>query len=136
MSTKVLTFSILSFISAVFADDFKTLNGKEYKDATVTRVEPDGIVLKTKSGIMKVYFMELPKDVQQRFNYNPQGAAGDPPPCDPSPCGGIIPSTCDYGTRPHPTFTVNMCAPDGYSLKTDVYLKDGADYTLIPGIAD
>ena len=55
----------------------------------------------------------------------PPDAAGDPPPCDPSPCGGVIPSTCDYGTRPHPTFTVNMCAPDGYSLKTDVYLKDG-----------
>ena len=55
----------------------------------------------------------------------PPDAAGDPPPCDPSPCGGIIPSTCDYGTRRHPTFTVNMCAPDGYSLKTDVYLKDG-----------
>ena len=75
LSTKVLTFSILSFISTVFADDFKTLNGKEYKDATVTRVEPDGIVLKTKSGIMKVYFMELPKDVQERFHYDSEKAA-------------------------------------------------------------
>jgi hypothetical protein len=75
MSTKVLTFSILSFISAVLADDFKTLNGKEYKDATITRVEPDGIVLKTKSGIMKVYFMELPKDVQERFHYDSEKGA-------------------------------------------------------------
>jgi hypothetical protein len=75
MSTKVLTFSILSFISAVFADDFKTLNGKEYKDATVTRVEPDGIVLKTKSGVIKVYFTELPKDVQERFHYDSEKAA-------------------------------------------------------------
>jgi len=57
------------------ADEFKTVDGKEYKDATVTRVEPDGIVVKTKSGITKLYFTELPKDVQQRFNYNPQGAA-------------------------------------------------------------
>ena len=75
MSTKVLTFSILSFISAVFADDFKTLNGKEYKDATVSRVEPDGIVLKTKSGVIKVYFTELPKDVQERFHYDSEKAA-------------------------------------------------------------
>ena len=75
MSTKVLTFSILSFISAVFADDFKTLNGKEYKDATVSRVEPDGIVLKTKSGVIKVYFTELPKDAQERFHYDSQKAA-------------------------------------------------------------
>jgi hypothetical protein len=33
-------------------------------------VEPDGIVLKTKSGISKVYFVELPKDVQERFHCN------------------------------------------------------------------
>ena len=55
--------------SITLADDFKTVNGKEYKNATVTRVEPDGIVLRTKSGITKVYFVELPKDVQERFHY-------------------------------------------------------------------
>ena len=75
MSTKVLTFSILSFISAAFAEDFKTANGKEYKDATVSRVEPDGIVLKTKSGVIKVYFAELPKDAQERFHYDLKKAA-------------------------------------------------------------
>jgi 23S rRNA pseudoU1915 N3-methylase RlmH len=75
MSSKVLTFSILSFISAAFAEDFKTANGKEYKDATVSRVEPDGIVLKTKSGVIKVYFAELPKDAQERFHYDLEKAA-------------------------------------------------------------
>src|SRR5436309_8043816 len=74
-SITVLMFSIVCFISAVFADDFKTLNGKEYKDATVSRVEPDGIVLKTKSGVIKVYFTELPKDVQERFHYDSEKAA-------------------------------------------------------------
>jgi len=66
---------MLSFISAAFAEDFKTLNGKEYKDATITRVEPDGITVKTKSGITKVYFAELPKETQERFHYDPQGAS-------------------------------------------------------------
>ena len=61
--------------SIALADDFKTIDGKEYKNATVSRVEPDGIVLKTKSGISKVYFTELPKEVQQRFNYEPNKAA-------------------------------------------------------------
>ena len=61
--------------SIALADDFRTINGKEYKDATVTRAEVDGIVVKTKSGITKIYFTELPKEVQQRFNYNPQQAA-------------------------------------------------------------
>jgi hypothetical protein len=41
----------------------------------VSRVEPDGIVLKSQSGISKVYFTELPKEVQERFHYNLEGAA-------------------------------------------------------------
>src|SRR5205814_6771861 len=61
--------------SIALADDFKTIDGKEYKNATVSRVEPDGIVLMTKSGISKVYFTELPKDVQERFHYDAQKAA-------------------------------------------------------------
>jgi hypothetical protein len=56
---KVLPFSILCLTTAAFADDFKLVTGKEYKNVTVTRVEPDGIVLKTKSGISKVYFVEF-----------------------------------------------------------------------------
>ena len=67
---KVLAFLILCLTTVAFADDFKLVSGKEYKNVTVSRVEPDGIVLKTKSGISKVYFVELPNDVQQRFHYN------------------------------------------------------------------
>jgi hypothetical protein len=68
-------FAILAVLSAslALAEDFKTVNGKEYKDATVSRVEPDGLVLKTKSGITKVYFVELPKEVQERFHYDAAG---------------------------------------------------------------
>lgn len=67
---KVFPFLILCFTAVALADDFKLISGKEYKDAIVTRVEPDGIVLKTKSGISKAYFVELPGDVQERFHYN------------------------------------------------------------------
>jgi hypothetical protein len=76
MQIKVLSFLSLCFISLALADDFKTLTGKEYKDVTVSRVEPDGIVLTGKAGISKVYFTEIPKDVQERFGYDPQ-KAGD-----------------------------------------------------------
>jgi chromosome segregation ATPase len=72
--TALAILAVLSTSLAV-ADDFKTTNGKEYKNATVTRVEPDGIVVKSKSGISKVYFVELPKEVQDRFHYNPEKAA-------------------------------------------------------------
>ena len=72
---KVLILIILCFGSVAFSEDLKTVAGKEYKDVTVSRVEPDGIVLTGKSGIYKVYFTELPKDVQERFSYDPQKAA-------------------------------------------------------------
>jgi superfamily II RNA helicase len=57
------------FVSLALAEDFKTVSGKIYKDATISSVEADGIVLRTKTGISKVYFVELPKDVQERFHY-------------------------------------------------------------------
>ena len=66
---------VVCFASVSLADDFKTTNGKEYKNATVTLVEPDGITLRSKSGVSKVYFNELPKEVQERFHYDPQKAA-------------------------------------------------------------
>jgi len=67
-TSKLATLAVLS-ASLALAEDFKTINGKEYKDATITRVEADGIVLRTKTGISKVYFIELPKEVQKRFHY-------------------------------------------------------------------
>jgi thiol-disulfide isomerase/thioredoxin len=72
---KILFFLILCFASAVLAADFKTIDGKEYKDVKISRVEPDGIVLITSSGISKVYFPELPKEVQERFHYDAAKAA-------------------------------------------------------------
>jgi chromosome segregation ATPase len=75
VQTKLFTILLLSFATAALSEDFKTVNGKEYKDATVTRVDPDGVVVKTKSGITKVYFTELPKDVQEHFHYDSEKAA-------------------------------------------------------------
>jgi len=77
MNPRKTIIAILAALSAslAVADDFKTPAGKEYKDATVTHVEPDGIVVRSKSGISKIYFTELPPDVQQRFHYDPKTAA-------------------------------------------------------------
>ena len=55
--------------SLALAEDFKTTTGKVYKNATVSRIEGDGIVLKTKTGLFKVYFTELPQEVQERFHW-------------------------------------------------------------------
>jgi hypothetical protein len=67
------TLAMLGAFSAsmAVAEDFKTINGKIYKDATISRVEADGLILKTKTGISKVYFIELPKEVRERFLPSP-----------------------------------------------------------------
>jgi len=75
VQTKLFTILLLSFAAAALSEDFKTVNGKEYKDATVTRVDPDGVIVKTKSGITKIYFIELPKEVQEQFHYDSGKAA-------------------------------------------------------------
>jgi hypothetical protein len=77
---RVPAFAILisCLASAALAYDFKTTEGKEYKNATLFCVEPDGIVIKTKSGISKVYFSELPQEVQERFHHGSQWSAQHP----------------------------------------------------------
>ncbi|HEY2680111.1 MAG TPA: hypothetical protein VGI59_02215 [Candidatus Udaeobacter sp.] len=78
MNPRKITIVILATLSAAslaLADDFKTNNGKEYKNAIVTQVDTDGIVVKTKTGISKLHFTELPEDVQKQYHYNPANAA-------------------------------------------------------------
>ena len=65
----MLAISATLSASVALAEDFKTVRGKVYKDATVSRIEADGIELKTKTGISKVYFAELPQEVQERFRW-------------------------------------------------------------------
>ena len=71
MSTPTFVILVVCFASIALADDFTTINGKEYKNATISRVEADGIVIRTKTGISKIYFVELPKDVQEPFLPSP-----------------------------------------------------------------
>jgi len=77
MTSRKTTIAILTALSAslALADDFKTVNRNEYKNATVTGVEPDGITVKFSGGIVKIPFTELPKEVQERFHYNQENAA-------------------------------------------------------------
>jgi hypothetical protein len=80
-TVKTLTLLTICVASIALAEDFKTTNGKEYKNVTVSRVEADGIVVRGKTGISKLYFIELPKEVQERFRSKPaQPAAAQPKP--------------------------------------------------------
>jgi hypothetical protein len=74
-----ISLPILAVLSAslALADDFKTIDGKEYKNAKVNRVEPDGIVITHSAGVAKIPFRELPKDVQERFGYDSAKIEGE-----------------------------------------------------------
>lgn len=65
---------LLTVALVAHADDFKALDGKEYKGVTVNRVEPDGIEVTTDSGVDRVLFTNLPPDVQKRYGYDPAKA--------------------------------------------------------------
>jgi hypothetical protein len=53
MSSPTFVIVIVCFASIALADDFKTNGGKEYKDVTVSRVEPDGIVINVLSPLLR-----------------------------------------------------------------------------------
>ena len=61
-------------VATARAEDIETVNHHLYKDATVSRVEPDGIVITMKSGIVKIPFTELSEEYQKRFGYDPEAA--------------------------------------------------------------
>jgi hypothetical protein len=58
---------LLFSVAGVLAADFTTLDGTKYREVTVKRVEADGIVVITDVGVEKIYFNELPKEVQERY---------------------------------------------------------------------
>ncbi len=66
-------FALLA-VSSAFADDFKLTTGAEYKNVKISRVEPDGIVIATDYGVVKLFFEELPKEVQEKYHYDPKAA--------------------------------------------------------------
>jgi len=59
----------------VYADDITTIEGTKYVNVTISRTEPDGLVVVTDSGIEKIPFTSLPKETQLKYGYNAQKAA-------------------------------------------------------------
>lgn len=75
MKTAFACVIIFSACVRVFAEDFTTTDGKKLEGVTVTRIEPDGIVVMTDSGIEKIVFTKLPEDVQKKYGFDPAKAA-------------------------------------------------------------
>jgi hypothetical protein len=67
--------AVLLTVSTVFAEDFTLNGGTKYKNVQIRRVEPDGLVITTTYGIIKLFFTDLPKEVQEKYHYDPKKAA-------------------------------------------------------------
>jgi hypothetical protein len=65
----------LSTSAALNAEDIKTTTGREYKNASVSRAEPDGLVISFSAGIVKIPFTELPAELREKYHYDSQAAA-------------------------------------------------------------
>ena len=69
-----LTIAILALgLQFATAENVKTLTGQEYKEATITRAEPDGIVLMYSAGIVKIPFTELDPEWRKKVRLRTTG---------------------------------------------------------------
>lgn len=73
MKTLLAAAAFLLAASILRAEDFTTLDGKKHS-GTVSRTEPDGLVLMTDDGIEKLPFVQLSAEVQQKYGYDPERA--------------------------------------------------------------
>lgn len=65
---------VVAITGRAIADDLTLPNGKTYQNYSITRTEPDGISIKHAAGITKLFFWELPQEMQARYNYDPEKA--------------------------------------------------------------
>ena len=122
------------------AVDFKTLEGVQYLDVTVKRVEADGIVIVTDVGVEKIYFSELPKEMKERYSQQAAAAAASAPAPEPATISETVPvqSTATRQTLAAaapiapPTATPAQAAPPlhTYELKQD-YVIGGDTGTVV-----
>lgn len=66
---------LLLILGTLHADDFTTLDGEKYTNATIKRVDPDGLVISHEDGITKLKFKNLSADLQTKYGYDSQKEA-------------------------------------------------------------
>jgi len=51
--------------------DIQTLDGREFSNAKISRIEPDGLMVMTEDGITKVAFENMPQNLRSKFEAGP-----------------------------------------------------------------
>lgn len=66
---------LLATVLTAFAEDWTTTDGKTYKDVSVVQQEDDGVRITYDGGAGKVFYSDLPVDLQKRFGEDPDTLA-------------------------------------------------------------
>lgn len=74
LRSQVVISGLLLLGSVAASDTFRLTNGTEYRNVKLSRVEPDGLLIITDTGIVKLYFADLPEEVRQKYDYDPKKA--------------------------------------------------------------
>lgn len=62
---------LTSSATSLWADDWKTADGKVYQNVQVVGSNPDSVTILHQDGGASVPLANLPADIQKRFNYDP-----------------------------------------------------------------
>lgn len=74
----VRTATVLVLIGSALSDygeSLTNLAGTVFHEVKVIRIEPDGINIDHSGGLAKIFFRELPRDIQLKYGYDPEAAA-------------------------------------------------------------
>ncbi|GEM_PF-4961555 len=78
MKLVLIGITVVAAAAFAFGEDRKvsitTNDGKKYENVSVSRVEPDGLVVMTAFGVVKVNFTDMPEGQRQKFGYDPSKA--------------------------------------------------------------
>jgi len=79
---RIIVFLLAATLSAAMAPaqqpekiSFKTRDGREFKDVSISSTTPESINVETDSGFERIAISNLPEDLQRRLNYDPAKAA-------------------------------------------------------------
>lgn len=70
-----ITVSLLMLPPVLQAEDFTTLEGDHYSNATIKKVDPDGLLIAYPDGVVKLKFKKLPPAIGVKYGYNPSAEA-------------------------------------------------------------
>ena len=74
MKNKISLLALILCASALHAEDFTTLDGDKYTNATIKRVEPDGLVIADADGVRKLRFKKLAPEIGIKYGFDPAKA--------------------------------------------------------------